>query len=161
MLSPLCCLFFIVGLFYGELTDVVVHSLLSQRGALEEADVVEWSGVVVGGRVGLASICHNVLHQFYSSHGCASIQLFDLLGVGVHKEVIQVVGSAGFVIVAQVGELVRGNLSPVWKIDSLLGVEWSVCVLLVDILDHWLIVVTTKVRIIVIDLHPGSTPSSP
>jgi len=159
MLSALCCLFFIVCLFYGEFTDVVVDSLLAERGPLEQADVVEWSGVVVGGRVGLATVCHNVLHQFYSSHGCASIELLDLLGVGVHKEVIEVVRSAGFVIVSQVGELVRANLSSVWKIDLLLGVEWTVGVLLVDVLDHWLIVVTTKVLVIVINLHPGSAPS--
>jgi len=160
MLSPLCCLFFVVCLFNGEFTDVVVHSLLAKRGALEEANVVEWCVVVVSGRVGLATVCHNVLHKFYSSHGCASIELLDLLGVGVHKEVVEIVMSAGFVIVSQVGELIRCNLGPVGKIDLLLGMEWPICILLVDVLDHRLIVVTTKVCVVIINLHPGSAPSS-
>jgi len=106
MLSALVCFFSPVGLLNGKLADVVVDSLLAKGSTLEKADIVERSRVVIRGGVRLTPISYNVLHQFYSSHGCAAVEFFDLLGVGVHKEIVQVVSGAGFVVVSQVGVLV-------------------------------------------------------
>merc|ERR1719510_2924385 len=39
----------------------------------------------------LTPISYNVLHQFYSSHGCAAVELLNLLGVGIHQEFIEIV----------------------------------------------------------------------
>jgi len=69
MLSALGSIFFVVFLLDGEFADVMVDSLLPKGGTLEEADIVEGSGVVVCGGMRLTPISYNVLHQFYSSHG--------------------------------------------------------------------------------------------
>jgi len=110
--------------------------------------------------VGLATISYNGLHQLHSCHGCAAIELLDLFGVGIDQEFIQVVAGARLVTVTHIGVFVRADLGPVWKINFLLAVEWSIQVLLIDVLNHGLIIVAAEVLIVVIHLHPGSSPRS-
>jgi len=66
--------------------------------------------------------------------------------------------SRGLVVVPHVGVLGRGDFSAVGKVDvGLLG-ERSIDVFVVDVLDHWLIVVAAELLVVVVDLHPGSPP---
>jgi len=48
----------------------------------------------------------------------------------------------------------------VGKINIGFSVEGSICVLVVDVLDHGLIIVSSKLLIVVIHLHPRSSPGS-
>merc|ERR1740137_410320 len=51
--------------------------------------------------------------------------------------------------------------SALWEVHIFPLVEWPIYVLLVDVLDHGLIVVTTKLLVVIVNLHPGSPPGSP
>merc|ERR1712130_661906 len=142
----------------GERADVVVDRLLAGRCPLQQSDGVVWSVDIVEGCMRLPSAGHYVLHQVHSGHRCGPIQLLDLCFVSVDEELVQAVLGGGLVIVPHVGVLGGGDLSAVGKVDvGLLG-ERSIDVLVVDVLDHWLIVVATELLVVVVDLHPRSPP---
>merc|ERR1712133_326621 len=106
----------------------------------------------------LPSACHYVLHQVHSGHRCGPIQLLDLCFVSVNEELVQVVLGRGLVIVPHVGVLGGGDLSAVGQVDVGLLRERSVDVFVVDVLDHWLIIVAAELLVVVVHLHPGSPP---
>merc|ERR1719209_1740636 len=142
----------------GELADVVVDRLLAGRCPLQQSDGVVWSVDIIEGCMRLPSAGYYVLHQVHSGHRCGPIQLLDLCFVSVNEELVQVVLSRGLVVVPHVGVLGRGDFSAVGKVDvGLLG-ERSIDVFVVDVLDHWLIVVAAELLVVVVDLHPGSPP---
>jgi len=64
----------------------------------------------------------------------------------------------GLVRIPHVGVLVRGDLSAVWEVHTGPGVERTVDVLLVQVLDHRLVVVASELLVVVVHLHTRSPP---
>jgi len=84
----------------------VVNGLLARGRSLEQPDRVVWGVNIVQRGVGLSAILYDGFHYIHSSHSCGSVQLLDLLAVGVLQEVVQVVLGRRLVRIPHVGVLV-------------------------------------------------------
>jgi len=132
----------------------------SECKSVDQLDVVvpDQFGAPGGGEVRVVGLstdaCVKYLH-------CCAIEFSYLFGVCILQKLIQIVFCRGFVLVAHVGVLVRGHLGAVGQVHVSPLVEGSIDVLLIDVLDHGLIVVTTELLVVVVNLHPRPPPSSP
>jgi len=86
------------------------------------------------------------------------IQFFDLLGVGGLEELVEVMLRRRFVRISHVRVLVRADLSTVGQVDRVTLVKRPIDILLVQILDHWLVIVASELLVVVVNLHARTTP---